>query len=289
MLSHALIFNSRAHEVSLYAPAAFSRRHSPQLVMGPVWAGTLGSLAAGLLTGAGALLVLFRWNPSDRANDTLLGFAAGVMLAASFFSLIIPALEHAGERYRGNLLPAAIVVAGTWLGSLVVALMNRFIPHEHFMQGRDGLEARAVRQVWLFVFAIAIHNLPEGMAVGVGFASGEMKEGLSLAIGIGLQNMPEGLAVAVALTARGYSRRNALLIATATGLVEPIGGLTGAAVLSLSEALLPWGMVFAAGAMLFVISHEIIPETHSGKYHREATFGLMTGMGCMMFLDISLG
>ena len=251
--------------------------------------GFLGSLVAGLLTAVGALPVLLGKTPSRGFRDLALGFAAGVMLAASFFSLIIPALDAAEIYYSGGPIPAALVCTAILLGMAAIALLNERLPHEHFQQGREGPEAASLRRVWLFVFAIAIHNLPEGLAVGVGFGANGLEGGMSLAIGIGLQNMPEGLAVAVALMGEGYSKWRSWSIAALTGLIEPIGGLFGASVVTVSQVLLPWGLAFAAGAMLYVISHEIIPETHRCGHQKKATFGLAMGLVIMLFLDVWLG
>ena len=241
------------------------------------------------MTGAGALPALFGREPSERARDGLLGFAAGVMLTASFFSLIVPSLDVAARLYGEGPLPALLACAGVLLGMAAVAGLNAALPHEHFARGREGPEAMQLRRIWLFILAITIHNLPEGLSVGVGFGSGEASSGWPLAVGIGLQNAPEGLAVAVALMGEGYSRRRAVGIATLTGLVEPIGGLAGAAAVSWSEPALPWGLAFAAGAMLYVISHEIIPETHRRGFETTATTGLAIGLVAMLFLDAWLG
>ena len=257
--------------------------------MSPIVLGFLGSLAAGMMTTVGALPVLFGRLPSERGRDALLGFAAGVMLAASFFSLIVPSLEISEQRYGEGMIPALIAVIGILLGVGAVALLNKHMPHEHFIQGREGPQVASLRRIWLFVIAIAIHNFPEGLAVGVGFGGGDIENGLPLAIGIGLQNAPEGLAVAVALIGENYSRWRAFLIAAATGLLEPLGGLIGAGAVALAEPLLPWGLVFAAGAMLYVISHEIIPETHRRGFQNEATTGLTIGLVVMLFLDVWLG
>ncbi len=251
--------------------------------------GFLGSLAAGLMTTVGAVPVLFGTIPGPRVRDTALGFAAGVMLAASFFSLIVPSLEVSGRLYGEGAIPAAIAVGGILLGVCAVAFVNRVLPHEHFVQGREGPEAASLRKVWLFIIAITIHNVPEGLAVGVGFGGGDVANGTALATGIGLQNAPEGLAVAVALMGEGYTKLRAFTIAALTGLVEPIGGLIGAAAVSVSEPILPWGLTFAAGAMLYVISHEIIPETHRRGFQNEATAGLTVGLCLMLFLDVWLG
>lgn len=247
--------------------------------MNLVLVGFLGSLCAGLATGVGALPALITTRISDRVLNGMLGFAAGVMLAATAFSLLLPGLE------MGSLWT---VVLGLLLGGVFLYLLDRVIPHEHFIMGPEG-PSSSLRRTWLFVFAITLHNFPEGLAVGVGFGSGDLPAGISLAIGIGLQNMPEGLAVALPLMREKYSRGYALLIATASGLVEPIGGLVGAGAVAIAQPVLPLGMAFAAGAMLFVISDEIIPETHRAGDTRIPTFGLMIGFAAMMALDVLFG
>jgi ZIP family zinc transporter len=257
--------------------------------MGPVSLGFLGSFLAGLLTAVGALPILFGRSVSQRMNDVLLGFAAGVMLAASFLSLIIPGLEAARLIYGGTKIAALIAVAGVLLGTAFVALLNEWIPHEHFFQGRQGPLPGALAKIWLFVLAITIHNVPEGLAVGVGFGGGDIARGTTLAIGIGLQNAPEGLAVALALLSCGYQKGYAFAVASLTGLVEPVAGLVGAYAVSLSQLMLPWALTFAAGAMVYVISHEIIPETHRHGFENEATLGLTIGLVAMMFLDVAFG
>jgi len=255
----------------------------------PVLMGFLGALAAGSMTAVGAIPVLFGRIPSRASRDMSLGFAAGVMLAASFFSLIIPALEAAETRHGAGALAAGIVVIAILIGMGAVAWMNEVLPHEHFAVGREGPAAVALRRIWLFIIAITIHNFPEGLAVGVGFGGHGFQGGLPLAIGIGLQNAPEGLAVAVALLGEGYPRARAWTIAMLTGMIEPVGGLLGAGIITVSQPLLPWGLAFAAGAMLYVISHEIIPETHRSGHQNKATAGLAVGLAIMLFLDVWLG
>jgi zinc transporter, ZIP family len=249
--------------------------------------GFLGSLAAGLLTAVGALPVLAGRTMSRRLRDTLLGFAAGVMLSASFFSLIIPAI--AAVVAPGPWVAPAVVSAGIVLGVTAVAALNEALPHEHFLKGREGPAAESLARIWLFVFAITIHNFPEGMAVGIGYAGGDLAAGTALAIGIGLQNAPEGLAVALALRGEGYSRGRSFGVAALTGMIEPVGGFLGAWALSLAAVLLPWGLAFAAGAMIYVISHEIIPETHRHGNGTGATWGLVAGLVVMLMLDVGLG
>lgn len=254
-----------------------------------IWLGFLASLAAGLGTSVGALGVYLIRRLSDALEDVLLSAAAGVMLAASFFSLLVPALDFAGIRYGSAGLAVLVVIAGVLCGALALYLVHRFVPHEHFVIGREGPDVAAFSRIWLFVIAITLHNFPEGMAVGVGFAGGDVANGVSLATGIFVQNVPEGLAVSVSLMSLGYSRTTAFGVGSLTGLVEPVGGLFGSAAVSLAEPLVPMTLGFAAGAMLFVISDEIIPETHRSGLKEKATFALLGGFTLMMFLDATLG
>ncbi len=239
------------------------------------WFGLSVSILVGLSTGFGALPILFTKKISDKLLDVLLGFSAGVMLAATCFSLIVPALDLGGP---------LIVVIGIALGALVLHLIDRFVPHFHPTFGLEGPSSK-LSKVWLFVIAMTIHNFPEGLAVGIGFGSGDFAAGLVVAVAIALQNMPEGLAVALPLVREGYSRRKSLGYATLTGLVEPLGGLLGLVLISVFLPLQPFGLAFAAGAMLFVVSDEMIPESHRKGFEREATFGLITGFVLMMFMD----
>ncbi|BAC92221.1 ZIP family metal transporter [Gloeobacter violaceus] len=259
--------------------------------MHPVFLGTFASLIAGLATAVGALPVLFARKLSQKTQSILLGFGGGVMLAASAFSLIVPGTDIAVKQGYSRPVAALIMAVGILLGGLFLWLANRYFPHEHFIKGPEGANPspERLKRIWLFVGAIALHNFPEGMAVGVSFGGGSIAEGLPVAVGIGLQNMPEGLVVAVALLGQGYSVGYALWVTLLSGLVEPIGGLLGASVVSVSQAILPWGMAFAAGAMLFVISDEIIPESHRQGFDLEGTVGVMVGFVVMMFLDIALG
>ncbi len=219
----------------------------------------------------------------------MLSMAAGIMLAASFFSLILPAIEYGEAILQSKNYAVLLVMAGILAGAVTLFLMHRYLPHEHFFAGHEGPDAKALSRIWLFIVAITLHNFPEGMAVGVGFAGGDMNNGLSLATGIGLQNIPEGLAVAISLAAIGYSRLKSFLVGFLTGLAEPIGGLFGSLAVSVAGPLMPWSLAFAAGAMLFIISDEIIPETHRRGYESLATFSLLTGFVCMMYLDATLG
>jgi ZIP family zinc transporter len=255
----------------------------------PIATGSLASFVAGLATGLGALPALFLPSLSERVQGILLGFGGGVMLAATSFSLLVPGTEAALALGHSQFEAAVIMGAGLLLGAIFLESAHRLFPHEHFFKGVEGENRAHLKRIWLFIIAIALHNFPEGLAVGVGFATGQVGDGLALALGIGLQNMPEGLVVALSLVGQGYSRLFAFGIALLTGLVEPIGGILGATVVSLAQPLLPWGMAFAAGAMLFVISDEIIPESHRQGLEREGTFGVLSGFLLMLLLDIALG
>jgi ZIP family zinc transporter len=243
--------------------------------------GAFASILAGLATGLGALPALFYKDVSRKTLNTMLGGAAGVMLAATAFSLIVPGIQYGNKLWPG--LGVYVVAAGVMAGAVFLVLADRWLPYEKYLE--EGETFDSLRKVWLFIAAIVMHNLPEGGAVGVSFGSGDWHNGIAIAIAIGLQNIPEGLAVAMPLVALGYRRRQAVFIAFLTGLIEPIGGFLGVALVSVFLPLLPIGMAFAAGAMLFVISDDIIPETQSRGKARYATFAVMLGFIIMMILD----
>jgi ZIP family zinc transporter len=255
----------------------------------PIAQGFVGGLLAGLATGIGALGVYSVRELSRTANDVLLSGAAGIMLAAVFFSLLGPGIEVAVATISTRAGAAAVVTAGMLAGAGVLALVHRVLPHEHFTLGREGPEAAHVRRIWLFVLAITLHNVPEGLAVGVGFGAGDATSGVPLALGIALQNVPEGLAVAAGLSAIGYAPTRAFLLSLGTGLIEAVGALFGALGASLAGALLPFALAFAAGAMLFVIASEIIPETSRDEHKLATAFALLAGFLVMMSLDMVLG
>jgi zinc transporter, ZIP family len=256
----------------------------------PILIGFLGSLAAGAATGLGGLPMLAAGRPSAEQRKLMLGFSAGVMLAASFFSLIIPGIEQAETLGASRFEAAGTIVAAVLLGAFTLSAAHRHVPVDHIaLLGRPGADPLDLKRVWLFVAAITLHNFPEGMAVGVSFGAGDMAAGTATATGIGLQNIPEGLAVAVAVATLGYSRRAAFLVALGSGLVEPVGGLFGASLAAASAALLPWGLGFAAGAMIYVVATEIIPETQRPMPSARASHGLMIGLAAMTFLDVTLG
>lgn len=249
----------------------------------------LGGLSGFAATALGAVAAIALRNIAARTQDIMLGFAAGMMLAASSFSLILPGIEAAQALCGNQLLAACVVVAGLGLDVALMVGLDRFVPHEHEKSGRRGPDAQRINRVWLFVLAITLHNLPEGMAIGVSFANGDMKVGLPLTTAIAIQDIPEGLAVALALRVTGISALRAALIAVGSGLMEPLGAIVGLGISSSFALGYPIALGVAAGAMIFVVSHEVIPETHRNGHETPATLGLMLGFGVMMFLDTALG
>jgi len=251
-------------------------------------AGILASLIAGLATGIGALPIFVVRSVSAGLNDVLLGIAAGLMLGASAFSLILPAIAAGTARTGSETLATLDVAASILAGGALLWLVHRILPHEHFVKGREGVDGARAKGLWLFTAAITVHNFPEGLAIGVGFGGGDVGNGLALTTAIFLQNLPEGFAVALAMLGLGYRRSTAVLVALLTGLAETVGGFVGAGAVTLSASLLPYALAFAAGTMLFVISHEIIPETHRNGHETPATFGVLFGFVLMMVLDVAI-
>jgi len=262
----------------------------------PVIQGLVGGIVIATMNLLGASLVLVWRNPSERALDSALGFAAGVMLAAAFTSLILPGIE---QYSGGDPIPTLV---GVVLGVIFLDQADGLVPHAHYLLTGNRRTDRAassaelplntdrLEPVVLFILAITLHNMPEGLAVGVGFGSGNVETAIPLMIAIGIQNIPEGLAVSVAAINAGLDRRSyAAFAGVRAGVVEIPLAVTGALAVRLVEPLLPYAMGFAAGAMLFVISDEIIPETHSGGHERIATLGVMAGVVVMLYLDVSLG
>jgi zinc transporter, ZIP family len=234
-------------------------------------------LAAGMATGVGGLALLLMPRPSDYLLDVLLGFTAGVMLAATAFSLLVPALDE------GTL---AEVLAGLLAGGIALLLLDVLVPHIHLRFFERGhADVAAGRGAVLLLSALTIHNVPEGMAVGVAFAAGGPDLGIPLAIAIGIQNVPEGFAAAAPLLAAGSSRRSAMGIAALTGAVEPPSALVAFATFGATAILLPFGLAFAAGAMLYVVVDELVPESHARGNERAASGALLIGFALMLALD----
>ena len=249
----------------------------------------LTAVGVGGATVVGALLGLFFKNPSHKLNDIILSFAAGVMLAAAVIGLIIPSIEF-GEGQWFSLL---VTVAGIFCGAICLNLIDKLVPHLHRLTGVDGElhpeKSEKLNKVLLFVIAIAIHNLPEGIAAGVSFGSGDLSQAITVAAGIALQNIPEGMVIIAPMIAGGMSKGRTFLIAAATGVIEVVGTFVGFFAVSISTAVLPFALAFAGGTMLYVISDEMIPETHAHGNERAATYSLLAGFAVMLVFDVLLG
>jgi len=245
----------------------------------------LTALGVGGATMIGAIIGFVFKKQSHRFSDIVLSFAAGVMLAAAVLGLILPSLDHGGKH---GLL---ISIAGIFVGAFCLNLMDKLVPHLHRLAGtEDEAHNNAnLSKVLLFVTAIAIHNLPEGIAAGVGFGSGNNSQALMIAGGIALQNIPEGMVIIGPMLAAGVSRKRTLICALLTGVVEVVGTLMGYFAVSFSTAVLPFALAFAGGTMLYVISDEMIPETHAHGSQRGATYALLVGFCVMLVSDVLLG
>ena len=245
----------------------------------------LTALGVGGATVIGALIGFIFKNISHKFSDIVLSFAAGVMLAAAMLGLIIPSLQYGGK--YGIL----ITVAGIFAGAVCLNLIDKLVPHLHKIVGvePESHHNANLNKVLLFVLAIAIHNLPEGIAAGVGFGSGDTTQALIIAGGIALQNIPEGMVIIAPMLAAGISPRKTFIFAMITGFVEVIGTLIGYFAVSISTAILPFALAFAGGTMLYVISDEMIPETHAHGSERGATYALLIGFCVMLVTDVLLG
>ena len=245
------------------------------------------ALGVGMATVLGSFIGFALKKIPHKFNDITLSFAAGIMLAAAVLGLIIPAIES-GEGV-GNLL---VVIAGILCGAVFLSLMDKVVPHMHHITGVDTethTESKHLNRVMLFVMAIAIHNLPEGIAAGVSFGTGNITDALTVAGGIALQNIPEGMVIISPMLNAGVKKSRAFIIALSTGLVEVIGTMLGYFVVNISVAILPFALAFAGGTMLYVISDEMIPETHSHGYEKGATYSLLIGFCVMLAMDFFLG
>lgn len=272
----------------------------------PLTAAIVATLLSGwLATTAGALPALTLSRVTLSTSTVLIGVAAGLMLGAALFALLLPALDVANDGVAGEFGPAAAVTAALLVGAGTLAIANRWLPHEHFVKGHEGgaqsahpphaehgdhvaAHAPPLPRALLLAVAIAIHNFPEGLSVGIGAGSGDLALSGTLMVAMALQNVPEGLVVALGLRASGYAPWAALGLASATGLVELAGGFAGGASLAISTELLPWALAFAAGAMLYVISDEIIPESHRPGMEERATASLFAGLALFLLLDAAI-
>ncbi len=265
------------------------------LQFNPVFLALMATLFTWFLTALGASMVFFFKKIEKKVLNSMLGFAAGVMIAASFWSLLKPSIEMAGESGVQPWLPAVI---GFLSGGAFLLLIDKLLPHLHLGLSVD--KAEGIKTDWqrsvLLVLAITLHNIPEGLAVGVAFGAlaqnpdpGILAGAIVLATGIGLQNFPEGAAVSIPLRREGFSRLKAFNYGQLSGIVEPIAGVLGAWMVLRIEPLLPYALAFAAGAMIFVVVEELIPESQTGHETDYSTIGAMLGFSVMMFLDVALG
>ena len=245
----------------------------------------LTALGVGGATMIGALLGFAFKKISHRFSDIVLSFAAGIMLAAAVLGLILPSLEYGGK--YGIL----VTIAGIFVGALGLNAIDKLVPHLHKLMGPDieSHDNADLSKVLLFVLAIGIHNLPEGIAAGVGFGSGDTGQALMIAGGIALQNIPEGMVIIAPMLAAGVSKRKTLLCGLATGLVEVIGTFIGYFAVNIASVVLPFALAFAGGTMLYVISDEMIPETHAHGSERGATYALLVGFCVMLAMDVLMG
>ena len=241
------------------------------------------ALGVGTSTVIGAVIGFIFKNLSHKFSDIVLSFASGVMLSAAILGLILPAVEYGGE------YGVLIAIIGIFLGAICLNLMDKAVPHLHKLAGgeiENHKQNPKLNEILLFVLAIAIHNLPEGIAAGVGFGSGNTAQAFIIAGGIALQNIPEGMVIIAPMLAVGISKKRTLVYATLTGVVEVIGTLIGYFAVSISSAILPYALAFAGGTMLYVISDEMIPETHAHGSQRGATYALLFGFCLMLVFDV---
>ncbi|MBE7061228.1 MAG: ZIP family metal transporter [Clostridiales bacterium] len=246
------------------------------------------ALGVGGATAVGALIGFLFKNPSHKFNDVILSFAAGIMLCAAVMGLIVPSLEYGSGGW-----PVLITVVGIFIGAVVLYLIDKCVPHLHKFSGigeeKHPNRSKNASKVLLFVLAIAIHNFPEGIATGVSFGTGNTADALTVAGGIALQNIPEGMVIIAPMVAAGISKKRTLFIALMTGVVEIIGTFIGYFAVSVSTIILPFALAFAGGTMLYIISDEMIPETHAHGNERASTFTLLIGFCVMLAVDFFLG
>ena len=245
----------------------------------------LTALGVGGATVIGAIIGFIFKKISHSFSDIVLSFAAGVMLAAAVLGLVIPSLDYGGK------YGIIITVAGIFAGAICLSAIDKLVPHLHKLAGADieSHNNQNLSKILLFVTAIAIHNLPEGIAAGVGFGSGDTSQALIIAGGIALQNIPEGMVIIGPMLAAGVKPKRTLLIAMLTGVVEIVGTFIGYFAVSIASAILPFALAFAGGTMLYVISDEMIPETHAHGHERGATYALLIGFCVMLVTDVLLG
>lgn len=260
----------------------------------PILQAFIATLFTWFVTALGAGIVFFKKDLSRRVLDASLGFAAGIMIAASIWSLLLPAIELSSSTGFPTWFPAAV---GFLAGGLFLRLLDRLIPHMHLYLPEERVEGVRInlRKTTLLILAITIHNFPEGLAIGVAFGSivlveaASLSGAIALAIGIAIQNFPEGMAVSLPLRREGFSRIKSFWYGQLSAVVEPLGGVLGAGLVILSKPILPYALAFAAGAMIFVVIEDLIPESQSGGNNDIATVGALIGFLVMMVLDVAFG
>ena len=245
----------------------------------------LTALGVGGATIIGALLGVIFKNLTQKYSQIFLAFAGGIMLSAAVFGLILPSLENGGD------YAIIVTILGIFAGAVCLNLVDKLTPHLHKMMGADIEEHKSskLNKLLLFVIAIAIHNLPEGIAAGVGFGTEDQNAGLLIAVGIALQNIPEGMVIIAPMISAGVSKKRAFGIAAVTGLIEVVGTFIGYFAVTIAEVILPFALAFAGGTMLYVVSDEMIPETHADGNNRGVTFSLLVGFCFMLLMDVLLG
>jgi ZIP family zinc transporter len=255
----------------------------------PVRHALTGGLWAAAATAAGTLPMLLTQSFSQRGYDAALGLGGGIMLAATSFSLVLPALAVSRVGGTSAIGASLTVGCGILIGMLLVMLLGQLVQSEHVLEAHtEHGGPAAIQRAWLFVAAVAIHNLPEGVAIGVGYGGVDLAKAHTLAMGIAIQDIPEGLVVALALRSVGYGRGFSALLGAVSGLVEPLGAVAGAMLIEASTTLLPWGLAGAAGAMLYVICHDVVPEAQRHGHCNTASSALVIGFIVMMVLDTAL-
>jgi len=255
-----------------------------------VWQGSLAGVLIGLMTLLGVLPLLFFKHIDQRKQDILLGMSGGIMLAATTFSLLLPSLEESKQTFGLSPFWTVTIVSSSMLiGIGFIKIVSRYFDFEQYFSTQENISSTFAKKVWIFIFAITLHNFPEGLAVGMGYGQEDLHKAFSLTIGIGLQDIPEGLAVGLALLSIGYSKKVAILGVAVSGIVETFAAILGIVAVSYITYLLPLGLAFAAGAMFYVIIYEIIPDIQKNGHRDIAVNSLIAGFILMMYLDVTLG
>ena len=258
--------------------------------LSPLLQGTLAGVLIGLMTFIGILPLLFFKKIDQKKQDILLGMSGGIMLAATTFSLLLPALEESKQTFLlSAFLTVTIVSLSMLSGIAFIKIVSRYLDFEQYFKTQSNIDVEFARKVWIFIFAITLHNFPEGMAVGMGYGQHDIYKAFSLTLGIGLQDIPEGLAVGLALLSIGYSKKIAILGVAFSGFVETLSAIFGIYTVHAIGYVLPIGLAFAAGAMFYVIIYEIIPDLQKHGNKDIAVNSLIAGFILMMYLDVTLG